>query len=81
LIWSVQDVMLAGQAIREVIRSVPYPSDHSTEELRETVKKRLASWFDAKQRCDAVRVLDENGEEVFRYTGWDLLRDRNKRLA
>ncbi len=78
-IWSVQDVMLSGQDVGEVIRSVPLPGgDISKVGLREIIKKRLASWLDAKQPCDAVRVLDEEGQEVCRYTAWDLLEERNR---
>lgn len=78
-IWSLQDVMLAGQGVREVIRTVPLPGDTPTPQLHETVRNRLTGWFDAKQRCDAVRVLDEHGDEVYRYTAFDLLEERNKR--
>ena len=73
-IWAIEDVMLSGNEVRTVLRRVPLPSD--TPDVAGLAKKRFINWHDANERLDAVRVVDSEGNEVARYSGWDLLRDR-----
>jgi hypothetical protein len=74
-ILAIEDFMLQGNDVGQVLRRLPLPSD--TPDLSGLVKKRLESWYDAKTPCDGVRVVRPSGEELARHTVWDILKERS----
>jgi hypothetical protein len=66
MVWVVQDFKTVKGAV-EVIDQVPMPVGADPN----IVRTRMASHFDVKRAVEGVRLMNEKGEEVSRWTWFD----------
>ena len=72
---SVQDCKLNGREIGAVVAEFPAAPGSTVENL---AHERMADHYDAKSGVQAVRIVDEDGTELYRWTWWDETAERQR---
>jgi hypothetical protein len=76
MVWLIQDFVTTAGAMN-VVAEMPMPDGTDPN----VVRMRMAGYFDAKAPVEGVRILNEKGEEIGRWTWDDEEQSRQARAA
>jgi hypothetical protein len=71
-IWTIEDLKLLKGDDVEVLCKTPVAGD-DLDAAKAAIRQRMKSAFEAQRPTQAVRLLDPEGREVYRYTVWEVL--------
>lgn len=71
-IWSIEDLRLLKGGDVEVLCKIPV-AGNDLDAAKAAIRERMESAFEAQRPTQAVRLLDPEGQEVYRYTAWEVL--------